>query len=67
MHTVVGGEDAIEVYEDVAGGECDELAPTPKHLAEELVRIESVGEVCDEPYRRSGGVWTHFLQSEHHR
>ena len=67
VHTVTGGEDAIEVREDVVGGECDELAPTPKHFAEKAVRIESVGEVGDEPYRRSGGVCTHFLQSKHHR
>ena len=45
VHTVAGGEDVIEVREDVVGGESDELAPTPKHLAEEVVRIESVG-VC---------------------
>ena len=67
MHTVAGGEDIVEVREDVVGGECDELTPSPKHLAEEVVRIESVGEVGDEPYRRSGGVWTHFLQLKHHR
>ena len=28
MHTVAGGEDVVEVREDVVGGECDELAPT---------------------------------------
>ena len=67
MHTVAGGEDAVEVCEDVVGCECDEFASTPKHLAEEVVRIKSVGEGDGEPYRRRPGVWTHFIQSEHHR
>jgi hypothetical protein len=34
VHAVGSGEYAIEVGEDVVGGECNELAPTSKHLAE---------------------------------
>ena len=67
MHTIAGGEDAVEVCEDVVGCECDEFASTPKHLAEEVVRIKSDGEGDGEPYRRRPGVWTHFIQSEHHQ
>ena len=47
---VASGEDALEVGEDVIGRECDELSPTPIHLAEQVVGIEPVGEVDDEPY-----------------
>ena len=61
MHAVGTGEDALKVSEDVVGGEGDELAPTPKHPAEQVVGVESVGEVGDEPYRWSGGVGTLFL------
>ena len=32
-----------------------------------VVHIKSIGEVDDEPYRWCAGVWTHFLQSAHHR
>ena len=67
VHAVGGGEDAFHVGEDVVGGECDELAPTPKHLAEQVVRIEPVGEVGDEPYHRSVGVGTMFVEAEHDR
>lgn len=67
MHTVVGGEEVVEVFDDVVGCECDKFASTPKHLAEEVVRIKFVGEGDGEPYRWSPGVWMHFLQSEHHR
>ena len=55
---VASREDALEVREDVMGGECDELAPTPIHLAEQVVGIEPVGEVDDEPYHWSVGVGT---------
>jgi hypothetical protein len=65
---VVGSEEcALEVGVDVVGGECDELAPTPKHLAEQVVGIEPIGEVSDEPYRWSDGVGTLFLEAEHGR
>jgi hypothetical protein len=37
VHAVHGGEDVVEVGEDVVGGECDELASTPEHLAEEKI------------------------------
>ena len=65
MHAVGGGEDAVQVGEDVVGCECDELAPTPKHLAEQIVGIEPVGEVGDEPLRQRVGVGTQFLEGEH--
>jgi hypothetical protein len=45
-----------QVGEDVIGGECDDLAPTPKHLAEQVVGIKHVGE-----------VGTLFLEVEHGR
>ena len=44
MNGAHAAEDAVEVGEDVVGRECDELAPTPKHLAEEIVSISGVGE-----------------------
>ena len=44
MHVARGGEDDIEVGVDVVVRECDELAPTPKHLPEEMVSVEAVGE-----------------------
>ena len=34
----------VEVGEDVVGGERDELASTPKYLAEEVVSVIGVGE-----------------------
>ena len=40
MHAVFGGEDALDVSEDVVGRECDELVATPKHLAEERHRSD---------------------------
>lgn len=67
VHAVASGEDALEVGEDVIGGECDELAPTPIHLAEQVVGIEPVGEVDDEPYRWSVGVGTLLHEVEHGR
>ena len=59
--------DAVEVGEDVVGGECDELASTPEHTAEQVVRIKPICEVGDEAYHRSSGVAAMFLQTEHHR
>ena len=44
VHVARGGEDGFEVHVDVVVRECDELAPTPKHLPEEIVSIEVVGE-----------------------
>ena len=67
MHAVASGEDALEVGEDVIGRECDELAPTPIHLAEQVVGIEPVGEVDDEPYHWSVGVGTLLHEVEHGR
>ena len=44
MHDAVVADDVGEVREDVVVRECDELAPTPIHLAEEMVSVEQVGE-----------------------
>ena len=49
MHDIAVGEDHIHICEDVVGCECDELAPTPKHLPEQVERIEPVVEGGDEP------------------
>ena len=49
MHAVALGEGLVEVGENVIGGERDELASTPKHLAEEVVRVVGVGEGDVEP------------------
>lgn len=67
VHNFASGEDVVEVSEDVVGCECDEFTSTPKHHAEEVVHIKSVGEGDGEPYQRNPGVWTHLLQSEQHR
>ena len=45
MHALVGGEDVVVVREDVMGGESYELTATPEHVAEEVERVEGVGEV----------------------
>ena len=44
MNAVHAVEDEVEVGEVVVGRECDELTPTPKHLAEEIVSISGIGE-----------------------
>jgi hypothetical protein len=41
VHAVHGGEDVVEVGEDIVGGECDELASTLVHLAEEVVGVDT--------------------------
>ena len=45
MHALRGVEDVVVVLEDVMGGESYELAATPEHTAEEVERVEGVGEV----------------------
>ena len=49
MHAVASGEDALEVGEDVMGGESYELSTNPIHLPEEVESIEGVSECSEEP------------------
>ena len=65
MHPVAGGEDAIDVGEDVEGGERDVLASTPKDLPEEEVRVETIGEAGDQRSRRRTRVGTVLIKMEH--
>ena len=44
MNVALVAEDVTEVRVDVEVRECDELAPIPKHLPEEVVSVEAVGE-----------------------
>jgi hypothetical protein len=43
------------------------LAPTPKHLAEQVVRVKPVGEVDDDPDQWSGVVVAMLVDAEHGR
>ena len=61
MRLAAGKMLSTSVKKKVVGGECDELAPTPKHLA------KPVGEVGNKPCRHRGGVGTQFLEAEHDR
>ena len=45
VHALRGGEDVVVVREDVMAGESYELAAIPEHAAEEVERVEGVGEV----------------------
>ena len=67
VHLVRLGEDVVEVGEDVVGRECDELASTPKHLAEETVSVEGVGEGDDEADDEAVVSVVVLLQTEHVR
>ena len=40
MNAALVAEDVAEVRVDVEVRECDELAPIPKHLPEEVVSVE---------------------------
>ena len=66
VHAVVGGEDVVEVGEDVVRDEGDELAPTPEYLAEEEERVEAVGEASDQPNHLAYGAVL-LLDAEHPR
>ena len=44
VHVAHGGEDIVEVHEDVVGGEADELTPTPECLPEEGESVVGVAE-----------------------
>lgn len=60
---VPGGEDALVVGEDVVVGEEDGLAAAPEHLAEELVRVERVGEGDRE--QLEGDAVTNLVEAVH--
>lgn len=60
-----GGEDALDVGEDVVGGEEDRLAAAPENLAEEIVRVEGIGE-GDGDHLDADGVTKH-VELVHHR
>jgi hypothetical protein len=60
---VPGGEDAGAVGEDVVVGEEDGLAATPEDLAEELVRIERVGE--GDRGQLEGDTVTNLIEAVH--
>lgn len=47
VHGVLVGPDAVEVGEDVVGGEADELAPPKPDTAEEVIRVVGVAEAHD--------------------
>ena len=64
MHVVVGGEDVVEVGEDVVGGESNKLTPTPKHSPEEVEGIEGVGEGSEE--HNHNPIVIDLLDMEHH-
>ena len=64
---VAVGEDARHVGEEVVRGESDELLPTKKHLAEQVVGIEAVGEDGAVACRRRAGMGTQFLEAKHPR
>ena len=65
MHGVGGGEGVVEVGVDVVGGEGDELAPTPKDLAEEEEVVEGVCEASKEPNHKASV--TNLFHAEHDR
>ena len=65
MHVARVGEDGVEVGEDVVVGECDELAPAPKHLPEQTVSVEPVGESYEEADDVAGVAIVVFLKLEH--
>jgi hypothetical protein len=60
---VPGGEDAGDVGEDVVVGEEDGLASAPEDLAEELVRVERVGEGDRE--QLEGDTITNHVEAVH--
>ena len=64
MHAVAGGGDVLDVGEDIVRREGYELAATPKDMAEEVVGIESVGEVGEKSSRGRTSVGMRLLQSE---
>lgn len=49
MHNAVVGEDALEVGEDIVGGESYELTTNPIRSPEEMESIERVSERGEEP------------------
>ena len=49
MHNAVVGEDALEVDEDIVGGESYELTTNPIRSPEEMESIERVSERGEEP------------------
>ena len=62
---VAVGEDGRHVGEEVVRGECDELLPTKKHLAEQVIGIKTVGEDGAIACRPRAGVFAQFLEAEH--
>ena len=63
MHAIVGGEDVVEVGEDVVGGESNKLTPTPKHSAKEVEGVEGVAEYSEEPNHNA--IVIDLLNMEH--
>jgi hypothetical protein len=65
VHAVPSGEDALEVGEDVVGGECDELSALPIAVAEEVECVEWVGEANKEGEYEPAAV-TDLLEEVNH-
>ena len=65
VNATLVAEDVGEVRVDVEVGECDELASNPKHLPEEVVSVEAVGEVDVEADDET--VVVELLDPEHAR
>ena len=61
------GKDALVVGEDVVGGEEDRLHAAPENLAEEIERIEGIGEGDGDHLDASPGVVTKHVELVHHR
>ena len=65
VHVARGGEDGMEVGEDVVVCEGDELASRPKHLPKEKVGVEVVPEGDEEADDAAGVPVDVVLQSVH--
>ena len=61
----MGGEDGVEVGVDVVVCECDELAPTPKHLPEEMEGVEPIPEGDEQADDAAGVAVVVVLEPEH--
>ena len=66
MHLVSGGEDVVDVGEDVVHREEDGFTSATKHFTEEHVGIQRVGEGHREQLEGVGAV-TNLVEVKHHR
>ena len=67
MNAALVAEDVAEVHVDVEVRECDEIAPIPKHLPEEVVSVEAVGEGDVEADDVAAVAVVELLELEHLR